>query len=144
MTCGRCGKRYKRDAERCPHCGESVPAEGSSGVYQTSTVLISSGSSDLVYRSVEEVPGPLRSRLEKSTSGANSATLLIADRRGRAEIARAMRALPGPVQRKLLQAVVGDSGDSPRFALTRLRRVALLAALVSMLAAVVWLVFFHR
>ena len=38
----------------------------------------------------------LRTRLLKSTNGANSATILIADRRGRKEISRAMRKLPVP------------------------------------------------
>ena len=32
-------------------------------MYQSSTVLISAGGADLVYRSVEEVPASLRTRL---------------------------------------------------------------------------------
>jgi hypothetical protein len=66
------------------------------GTFQTSTVLISSGGSDLVYRSVDEVPPRLRTRLMRSTSSSNSGTILIADRRGRKEIARAMRKTPEP------------------------------------------------
>ena len=35
-----------------------------------------------VYRSVEEVPDPLKRQLLRSTNGLNSATIVIADRRG--------------------------------------------------------------
>src|SRR5690348_1751989 len=109
MTCKRCRKAFEEDAVRCPHCGQPNPEN--SGVFQTSTVLISASGADLVYRSVEEVPAVLRSRLMKSTNGSNSATILIADRRGRQEIARAMRNLPGPAQRRLIHSVLGGGGQ---------------------------------
>lgn len=48
-----------------------------------------------MYRSIKDVPPPLRSKLIQSTNGSNSATILIADRKGREEIARAVRRLPG-------------------------------------------------
>ena len=84
MTCSRCGNRFDQEEPRCPHCGA---AKGdASGLFQTSTVLISSGGADLVYRSVEEIPPGLRTRLLKSTSGGNSGIILIADRRGRHRI----------------------------------------------------------
>ena len=93
MTCGRCGKEFDEEETRCPHCGE--PKGDASGLFQTSTVLISSGGAELVYRTVEEIPPGLRTRLLKSTSGGNSGTILIADRRGRQEIAKAVGKLPG-------------------------------------------------
>lgn len=92
------------DATRCPHCGEPNPEAWE--LFQTSTVLIASGRSRTVYRSVEEVPQSLRNRLLKSTNSSNSATILIADRRGRQEIARAMRNLPGLSQRRLVRSVL--------------------------------------
>ena len=76
---------------RCPHCGSRTAA--ASGTFQVSSVLISTSGSDRVYRSVDEVPAGLRTRLLKSTNSPNSATILIADRRGRKEIARAVRKL---------------------------------------------------
>ena len=93
MTCSRCGKEFEEAEARCPHCGEANG--GASGLFQTSTVLISTGGADLVYRSVEEIPRGLRTRLLKSTSGWNSGTILIADRRGRKEIAKVVGKLPG-------------------------------------------------
>ena len=58
---------------------------------EDSTILISAGATDGVYRNVKEVPPPLRKQLLKSTSGLNAATILIADRRGRHELAKAIR-----------------------------------------------------
>lgn len=65
---------------------------------KTSTIFISIGGKTRVYRSVDDVPAPLRKKLEQSTNGLNSATILIADRRGRQEIARAIRGLPSNVR----------------------------------------------
>jgi hypothetical protein len=64
-------------------------------VFQTSAVLISAQGADMLYRSMDEVPRPWRTKLLESTSSANSATILIADKRGREELARVMRSLPG-------------------------------------------------
>ena len=53
---------------------------------KTSTIFIAKGGKTQVYRSVSEVPPRLRKELEESTNSFNSATILIADRRGREEI----------------------------------------------------------
>jgi hypothetical protein len=79
-------------------------------VFRTSAVLISTAEADQVYHSVEEVPPPLRSQLLNSTNGSNSATILIADRRGRQEIARALENLPGPAQQTLMRSILGSAG----------------------------------
>jgi hypothetical protein len=68
---------------------------------KTSTIFISLGDETRVYRSVDDVPPPLRRKLEQSTSSLNSATILIADRRGREEIVRAIRGLPSNVSSRL-------------------------------------------
>ncbi len=67
-----------------------------SGVLRTSTILIAAGNErSALYRSVEDVPEPLRRRLAESTNGENSGTIYIADQRGRERIALALRNLPG-------------------------------------------------
>jgi len=111
MRCSRCGRRlslsWRRPASgntlRCPYCDDKAsqirksPAEaGASGVFQTSAVLIAANGAETFYRSMEEIPHLLRSKLLKSTNSTNSATILIADRRGRQEIARVMRSLGKP------------------------------------------------
>src|ERR1051325_10233789 len=133
MTCSHCHKNFGQDAARCPHCGEPNPE--SSGLFQTSTVLISTGGADLVYRSVDEVPTRLRSKLLKSTNGANSATILIADQRGRKEISRAMRNLPGPAQRRLMHSILGADASSALNWLTPARRRAIMAVIAFLVLA---------
>src|ERR1700690_371238 len=103
MNCRRGGKKFDAvESLVCPFCGEPHAAS-KSGVMKSSTILISSAGTDAVYRSVKEVPAPLRRKLLKSTNGLNSATILIADRKGREEIARAIQNLPSSLQRRFLK-----------------------------------------
>jgi hypothetical protein len=143
MTCSRCRKKFEIEQLRCPHCGHANPAN--SGTFQTSTVLISTAAAERVYRSVEEVPPRLRTRLLKSTNGANSATILIADRRGRKEIARAMRKLPNARQRRLAGALLAGDETPQRVSwLTPARRMALLVAIAVSTVALIAMLFLHR
>jgi len=138
MTCSRCGRSFDREEARCPHCGE--PQAGASGLFQTSTVLISTGGADLVYRSVEEIPPGLRTKLLKSTSGGNAGTILIADRRGRQEIAKTMGKLPDAAPGHWVRAILGGrKGSSQAEWLTpgRKRGIAAVLALLA-LALVAW------
>ena len=68
---------------------------------KSSTIFISVGNKTEVYRSVAEVPPSLRKKLEQSTNGINSATILIADRKGKEEIVRAIRGLPSNLRSRL-------------------------------------------
>lgn len=143
MKCSRCGKKLLGTVTTCPACGARNSA--ASGVFQTSTVLISTESWDRVYRSVDEVPARLRSRLLKTTNGVNSATILIADRKGRKEIDKAMRKLPGPSQRRLVHSILaGEKQIDPLAWLTPALRkwVAALVALLALAVAVA--VFLYR
>jgi hypothetical protein len=55
----------------------------------------------------------LRKKLEQSTNGINSATILIADRRGREEIVKAIRGLPSGVQSRLTSSI-SPTQDKPK------------------------------
>ena len=68
---------------------------------KSSTIFISTGKRTKIYRSVADVPPVLRKRLEQSTSGINSATILIADRNGREELVRSIQGLPSGVQTRV-------------------------------------------
>jgi hypothetical protein len=143
MNCKKCRKRFETEEGRCPYCGEPNPE--TSGMFHTSAVLISAGGSDMVFRSVDEVPPRLRSKLLKSTNGANSATILIADRRGRKEIAKAMRKLPGPAQRRLMQSVLGVEASSTLLEwLTPVRKRAILAGVLLSALGLIGFVFGHH
>ena len=126
MNCNRCRKEFEQDENRCPYCGEPNPE--SWALYQTSTVLIAVGRSRSVYRSVEEVPAPLRTRLMKSTNGSNSATILIADRRGRQEISRAMRSAAS--QKRLVQSILNAPRSVAAEWLTPARKRGIIAGLL--------------
>jgi hypothetical protein len=144
MICSRCRKTYEASELRCPRCGKPNPSPDH-GVFQTSTVMISAGGADVVYRSVDEVPARLRSKLLKSTNSVNSATILIADRRGRKQIARAMRSLPSPIQRRLRKSVIGSETHSPALEwLTPARKQAILGIVLILALAVIVLVFAHH
>ena len=144
MTCNRCRKKFAEEEAKCPHCGEPRADRGS-GVFQSSTVLISTEGAETVYRSVEDVPFPLRHRLLKSTNSANSATILIADRRGRQEIAKAMRNLPGTGQRRLIQSLLsGGTRGVGTGRLTPAWKRTILALVLMLTLALIAFVFTHR
>jgi hypothetical protein len=81
----------------------------------SSTIFIAVGDETRVYRSVEEIPAPLRQKLEQTTNGLNSATILIADRRGREEIVRAIRGLPSGVRSRLAATLQSRTGSRRRW-----------------------------
>lgn len=143
MTCPRCRKSFADGEPKCPHCGEPGGGAGS-GVYQSSTVLISAGGTEQIYRSVDDVPDSLRHRLLKSTNSPNSATILIADRRGRQEIAKAMRNLPGSGQRRLLHSLLSGNGLAAARQLPPRWRRTLFALTAGLALAAVAFVFLHR
>ena len=142
MTCNRCGKKVASLARKCPYCGEPRAGAGS-GVFQTSTVLISTDGADKVYRSMDEVPHPLRNQLLKSTNSPNSATILIADRRGRREIAKVMRHLPGSGQRRLVQSLL-DPATAANRPTGQIRKKLVAAAVVVSTSLLIAFVFLHR
>ena len=82
---------------------------------KTSTIFISKGGKTQVYRSVNEVPPRLRKQLEESTNSFNSATILIADRRGREEILRALNGLPSGLRTRLASSLASKPAAAPTF-----------------------------
>ena len=72
---------------------------------KSSTIFITHGEKTNVYRSLAEVPPPLRRKLQQSTQGMNSATILIADKRGREELVRALQGQPSDVQCRLAETI---------------------------------------
>src|ERR1700691_5228138 len=84
---------------------------------KTSTIFIAKSGKTQVYRSVNEVPPKLRKELEESTNGFNSATILIADRRGREEIVRALNGMPSNLRTRLASSLAPKPANpAPRAA----------------------------
>src|SRR5262249_9070281 len=128
MNCAHCRKKYSEEAPRCPHCGEPNPE--TSGVMQTSIVLISAGGEEMVYRTVDDVPSRLRTQLLRSPNGSNAATILTADRRARKQVAKALRALPGSAQRRLMHNALGRRTPAVAEWLSPGRKRAVVALLI--------------
>jgi len=72
---------------------------------RSSTIFIATGHETRVYRTVEDVPPELRQKLMDCTKGINSATILIADKRGREELVRALQGRPSEVQCRLVENI---------------------------------------
>jgi len=79
---------------------------------KSSTIFIASGKEDTkIFHSVDEVPPELRVRLHETTRGLNSATILIADKRGREELVRALQGRPSHVQCRLAETMRSRQGE---------------------------------
>ncbi len=67
MTCPKCHSEFDGRAGMCPECGVSL-LRNVSGVMKTSAVMISAGGERGFYRSVQDVPEPLRKQLLETTT----------------------------------------------------------------------------
>jgi hypothetical protein len=79
---------------------------------RSSTIFIATGAKTRIFRSVEEVPPPLRQKLQESTRSLNAATILIADKRGREELVRALQGEPSEVKCRLADAIRTRQSES--------------------------------
>jgi hypothetical protein len=73
----------------CPECGVRV-LRNVSGVMKTSAVMIAAQGEHGFYRSVQDVPEPLRTRLIETTSSPNSGIIVIADRAGKEQLTQVL------------------------------------------------------
>lgn len=71
---------------------------------KTSTIFVAIGDDMSVYRSLHEMPARVRRTLRESSRAWNSATIMIADRRGRDELVRAMQGQPSRVDSRLVRS----------------------------------------
>jgi hypothetical protein len=89
MTCPRCFAVFDvAPAQRpasCPECGVQL-LRNVSGMLKTSAVMISAAGENGFYRSVQDVPEPLRQQLLRVTASENSGTIVIADRAGKEQL----------------------------------------------------------
>jgi hypothetical protein len=115
---------------------------------KTSTIFIAKGKRTRVYHSVQEVPQELRKELEESTNGFNSATILIADRRGRQELVRALKGMPSGLRTRLVSSMQPRTPEAPpskaQVALQFVKRNWLEILLPAAVGAVIWFAFNYR
>lgn len=89
MTCPRCHSEFGNTDGVCPECGVRL-LRNVSGVMKTSAVLIAAGGERGFYRSVQDVPEPLRTQLIETTTSSNSGIIVIADRAGKEQLTQVM------------------------------------------------------
>ena len=120
---------------------------------KTSTIFIAKRGPTQVYRSVGEIPAKLRKELEESTNSFNSATILIADRRGREEIVKALNGMPSTLRSRLANSLTprptgertSDASVSKAVPVMHfMRRNWLEITLPSVVALIVWAPFNFR
>src|SRR4051812_11606582 len=120
---------------------------------KTSTIFIAKRGPTQVYRSVGEIPAKLRKELEESTNSFNSATILIADRRGRAEIVKALNGMPSTLRSRLANSLAPRTAAEPaaestenrlKPAILFMRRNWLEITLPAAVAVIVWAAFNFR
>ncbi len=109
---------------------------------KSSTIFIATGDKTSVYRSMDEVPAPLRKKLQESTNGINAATILIADRRGREEIVRAIQGLPNSIRGRLTSTL--GAARRPEVLKKLDWRTALELVLAGAVGLLIWLAFNFR
>ncbi len=126
MTCPRCNRAF-RSGE--PHF--CAPADRQT-LYKTSTVLITVGGSDRIYRSIDEAPEHLRKRFEKAAMACDSASIVIADRGGREKIEDALN---------LVKTEPEPAPQPPSSTFGTVVKLAAIAAILALTALVlIWLV----
>lgn len=103
MTCPRCSAEFGLGPVpgACPECGAQIMRKVT-GVMKTSSVMIAAGDERNFYRSVQDVPEPLRSQLIQSTQSENSGTIVIADRAGKDQITQVIARRETAKERKAL------------------------------------------
>src|ERR1022692_4277275 len=89
MTCPRCQSEFAEADSVCPECGIRL-LRNVSGVMKTSAVMISARGEQGFYRSVQDVPEPLRTQLLETTTSSNSGVIVIADRAGKEQLTQVL------------------------------------------------------
>jgi hypothetical protein len=105
---------------------------------KTSTIFVTVGRRTHVYRSVDDLPDSLRERLQKTTTGSNSATILIADRKGKEELVRAIQGRPSSIPLRLTAEARKKRAHQDRIDRARARRYYLEIGLIGILALLLW------
>jgi len=117
---------------------------------KTSTIFIAKAGRTRVFHSLDEVPPKLRKQLDDSTNSFNSATILIADRKGRQEIVRALSGLPSALRSRVASSLALPPAAEAAPPRKRVRAVAFLRenwlelTLPGAVAFIIWAAFYFR
>jgi hypothetical protein len=145
MTCPRCQSEITERDSVCPECGIRL-MRNVSGVMKTSAVMIAAGGEQGFYRSVQDVPEPLRTQLLETTTSSNSGVIVIADRAGKEQLTQVLarqEAGPEELSKEVTKALTPEK--PPAEAVSVASRLPWLAwagfILVLVLSAVIFAIF---
>ena len=123
MTCPRCYAEFESGAGACPDCGVQL-RHNVSGMLKTSAVMIAAGGGQGFYRSVQDVPEPLRRQLLEVTSSENSGTIVIADKAGKAQLTQVVARRESMREQPAAAAIEAPAEPAQGVREKRLRRLA--------------------
>ena len=106
---------------------------------KTSTIFVAAGQHMQVYRSVDDMPVSLRQKLEKITNSSNSATILIADRKGKEELVRAIQGLPSSIPLRVTEEARRKREQRETLDKARAQRYWMEIGLIGILVILLWL-----
>jgi hypothetical protein len=107
-------------------------------VHRVSTIIVGEESRTRVFHSAEEMPKDLRKRMDRCMTSETSATLLIADERGRQEIMHKLEGGSSPLNSRLIESIVRQRrGLDPVPPKVRIRWGRLAALAVVVLVAII-------
>jgi hypothetical protein len=105
---------------------------------KTSTIFVAVGQRTNVYRSLDDMPESLRRKVVQTTSGSNSATILIADRRGKDELVRAIQGLPSSIPLRVTAEARRKRERREKMDRIKAKRYWLEIILIGLLAVLLW------
>jgi len=149
MICPRChAELHRSEVENsggiCPECGVRL-LRSVSGVMKTSAVMIAARGESGFYRSVQDVPEPLRTQLIETTTSPNSGIIVIADKAGKEQLTQVMARRAARQESREMPAPENEPADAGPQDLSPLTRLPWLAwagfVLVLILSAILIAVF---
>lgn len=146
VTCPRCHSDFEESIRLCPECGLRL-VHNVSGVLKTSAVMIAAHGEHGFYRSVQEVPEPLRTQLIETTTSPNSGTIVIADRAGKEQLTQVMARREGSREEIPASALVAEDEQAQELRVRSLRLPWLAWAgfvLVLLLGTAIYALFQYR
>jgi len=123
MTCPRCHAEMPETESVCPECQIRL-VRNVSGVMKTSAVMIAAGTERGFYRSVQEVPEPLRTQLIETTSSPNSGIIIIADKAGKEQLSQVLARREGTAIPANVAAAPAPEQEEPPPAANRISWLA--------------------
>jgi hypothetical protein len=113
--------------------------------FKTSTIFVATGKRTRVFQSIDDVPTGLRKRLSDNLSGPNTRTLIVADRRGREYLLKALqRVTSGPGLHHPVAIQLEAHHERFSQAWTTAKRYWLEIALIGLLGAAGWGLFYLK